>query len=141
MSISGSGDGGRIIKSDVEKAIRQPHAQGATITKTYISGRDELIPLSQIRKTIARRLSESKNGAPHFYVTIEVNMENAIQAREVLNNKGDLKISFNDLIVKAVSAALKKHKCKLDRCRNITTWFYKYWCCSCSPGGADGTCN
>lgn len=109
MSISGSGDGGRIIKSDVEKAIRQPHAQGATITKTYISGKDELIPLSQIRKTIARRLSESKNGAPHFYVTIEVDMENAIQAREVLNNKGDLKISFNDLIVKAVSAALKKH--------------------------------
>ena len=65
--------------------------------------------LKLIFQTIARRLSESKNGAPHFYVTIEVNMENAIQAREVLNNKGDLKISFNDLIVKAVSAALKKH--------------------------------
>ena len=62
-----------------------------------------------MRKTIARRLSESKFGAPHFYLTIEINMTNTWDSRKRLNEVSDVKISFNDLVVKAVAGALKKH--------------------------------
>ena len=66
-------------------------------------------PISQMRKTIAKRLAESKFTAPHFYLTISVDMDAAIDARKVLNLDSDIKISFNDLVVKAVSQALKRH--------------------------------
>lgn len=86
--IEGSGDGGRIIKHDVENYQIQPGSSTQTSTPIRSAGQAyKDIPLSQVRKTIARRLSESKFGAPHFYLTIEVDMEHAIAAREALNKK------------------------------------------------------
>ena len=70
---------------------------------------DKQIPISQMRKTIANRLSESKFTAPHFYLNIEVNMDALIQERKIINSKNDVKISFNDIIVKATSMAIRKH--------------------------------
>src|SRR5690606_33918666 len=69
----------------------------------------EEINVSQMRKTIARRLSESKFSAPHFYVTMEINMDKAIEARKSINEISPVKISFNDIIIKAVAAALRQH--------------------------------
>ena len=66
-------------------------------------------PVSQMRKVIAKRLSESKNTAPHFYITMDIDMDNAIAARKTMNAGGDVKISFNDLVVKSCALALKKH--------------------------------
>lgn len=108
--VEGSGDGGRIIKQDVENYQGQPAAQASANAPVRPAGQAyKDIPLSQVRKTIARRLSESKFGAPHFYLTIEVDMENAMAAREALNKKGDVKISYNDLVVKAAALALARH--------------------------------
>ncbi|HPB54076.1 MAG TPA: pyruvate dehydrogenase complex dihydrolipoamide acetyltransferase [Saprospiraceae bacterium] len=108
--IEGSGDGGRIIKHDVENYQIQPGSSTQTSTPIRSAGQAyKDIPLSQVRKTIARRLSESKFGAPHFYLTIEVDMEHAIAAREALNKKGDVKISYNDLVTKATALSLAKH--------------------------------
>jgi len=67
------------------------------------------VPLTQMRKTIARRLGESKFGAPHFYLTMEINMDNAINVRTQLNELSPVKISFNDLIIKAVALSLRQH--------------------------------
>ncbi len=103
-NINGSGDGGRIIKRDVEDINNQ--------TSSTASGfvlKDEEIPISQMRKTIANRLSESKFTSPHFYLNMEVEMDNLIASRKLLNEKNDVKISFNDIIVKAVSMAIKQH--------------------------------
>lgn len=108
--VEGSGDGGRIIKQDVENYQDQPAAQASVNAHVRPAGQAyKDIQLSQVRKTIARRLSESKFGAPHFYLTIEVDMENAMAAREALNKKGDVKISYNDLVVKAAALALARH--------------------------------
>lgn len=109
--ISGSGDGGRIIKRDVEKAIESGVAQPTeTSSLSIVSGEDRTIPLSQMRKAIGRRLSESKYTAPHFYLTAEVNMDNAIAARKSLNaGDEETRISFNDIVIKAVAMALRKH--------------------------------
>ena len=110
-SIKGSGEGGRIVKRDVEEAI----ASGGTTAAPSVSyaqvatGEDQEIPLSQMRKTIARRLSESKFGAPHFYLTIEINMDRSVEARKAVNALGEHKISFNDIVVKAAALALRKH--------------------------------
>lgn len=110
QKIEGSGDGGRIIKHDVENYQIQPGSSTQTSTPIRSAGQAyKDIPLSQVRKTIARRLSESKFGAPHFYLTIEVDMEHAIAAREALNKKGDVKISYNDLVTKATALSLAKH--------------------------------
>ena len=103
-SIHGSGDGGRIIKRDIEGFQNQP-----ITTNQEISLKDEEIPISQMRKTIANRLSESKFTSPHFYLNIEVEMDNLITSRKLLNAKNNIKISFNDILVKAVSMAIKKH--------------------------------
>ncbi len=113
-SITGTGDNGRIVKKDVEAFISNPTvAAKATIPSLpqigTISGQDEEVPVSQMRKTIARRLSESKFSAPHFYLTIEINMTNTWDSRKRLNEVAEVKISFNDLVVKAVAGALKKH--------------------------------
>lgn len=108
--IKGSGDHGRIIKKDIETAIASggSTATGAAPTQ-YFSGQTEEIPVSQMRKAIARRLSESKFQAPHFYLTIECNMARTIDARKAFNNLGNGKISFNDIVIKACAMALRKH--------------------------------
>jgi len=114
-SLSGTGDQGRIVKKDVEAYLSNPGT--AAIAKSAptlpqlgtVNGVDEEVSVSQMRKTIARRLSESKFSAPHFYLTIEINMTNTWDSRKRLNEVSDVKISFNDLVVKAVAGALKKH--------------------------------
>ncbi|MBK6448194.1 MAG: pyruvate dehydrogenase complex dihydrolipoamide acetyltransferase [Saprospiraceae bacterium] len=108
--VHGSGDGGRIIKHDIETYSEQPSAASVPSRTINTSGEAyKDYPLTQIRKTIARRLGESMFTAPHFYLTLEVDMEAAMQAREALNKGGEVKISYNDLVIKAVSLALVKH--------------------------------
>jgi pyruvate dehydrogenase E2 component (dihydrolipoamide acetyltransferase) len=105
--IQGTGEEGRITKIDVENY--NPNQGG---TKVYFTGGTESfedIPNSQMRKTIARRLSESKFSAPEFYLTMEINMDKAIEARVSMNEVYPVKISFNDLVIKAASLALVKH--------------------------------
>lgn len=104
--VDGSGPEGRIIKRDIEDY--KPAAKGAASVQ-YTSEEDEDIKISQMRKTIARRLAESKFTNPHFYETIDIDMEHAIQARNRLNDISDVKISFNDIVVKACAASLRKH--------------------------------
>ena len=113
--VSGSGDQGRIIKKDVENFIKnnsgQPQApisssQPPAQLSSFVYGD---VPVSQMRKIIAKRLGESKFTAPHFYLTIEINMDNAIEARTAINETSPVKISFNDLIVKACAVSLRKH--------------------------------
>lgn len=111
--ISGSGDGGRIIKRDLENVdISKPKTSNTTTAPKVISGIGETyedVPTSQMRRTIARRLAESKFTAPHFYLTIEILMDEAIRTREALNQSSSVKISFNDMVVKAVASALRRH--------------------------------
>jgi pyruvate dehydrogenase E2 component (dihydrolipoamide acetyltransferase) len=115
--VQGSGDGGRIVKADID--TYKPAAPAAPTEKTAapapvfaaVSGEEGYtdIPNSQIRNVIAKRLSESKFSAPHFYLTMEINMDNAIAARTQLNEISPVKISFNDLVVKAAALALRQH--------------------------------
>lgn len=111
--VTGSGDGGRIIKRDVENFIP---IQGTTSNKSAVTlpavvGEEssEQIVVSQMRKTIAKRLSASKFNAPHFYLTIEINMDKAIEARKSMNEISPVKLSFNDIILKATAAAIRQH--------------------------------
>ena len=108
--ISGSGDQGRIIKRDVEVAAKKQTAAKAAPRPVPAGGHED-VPLSQMRKTIARRLVESKFTAPHFYLTMEVDMSQAVDDRKRINSMLDdeLKISFNDIIVKACATALRRH--------------------------------
>lgn len=112
--VTGSGEGGRIVKQDVEKA-KSSHKEISAPTATHTAaiapaeGNYEEVPVSQMRKVIARRLGESKFSAPHFYLTIEINMDNAIETRKKINEIADVKISFNDLVIKAAATALSKH--------------------------------
>lgn len=115
-TVQGSGEGGRIVKRDIETAASGASAPAPVAASaapaaavSYPSSGYQDTPISQMRKTIAKRLSESKFTAPHFYLTMSVDMDAAIEARQALNATGDHKISFNDLVVKAVSKALKKH--------------------------------
>jgi len=111
-SLVGSGDGGRIVKRDLDQA--QPQT-GTTAVKTFTAaapvGTEGYIdiPLTQMRKTIARRLSESMFSAPHFYLKMEINMDAAIEARNAINAVSPVKVSFNDMIIKASAAALRRH--------------------------------
>ena len=106
--IKGTGDAGRIIKRDIDNyqsqsdRTNQTFAQKGTESITQIAN-------SQMRKTIAKRLSASKFSAPHYYLGVEFNMENAIAFRNQYNSIPDTKISFNDIVVKAVALALKEH--------------------------------
>ena len=107
--ITGTGEGGRITKRDVDHYVpydapARPAASGAAMSESFT---DE--PVSQMRKTIARRLGESKFTAPHFYLTISLDMDNAIAARKAMNSNEGVKVSFNDMVIKAVSMALRKH--------------------------------
>jgi pyruvate dehydrogenase E2 component (dihydrolipoamide acetyltransferase) len=108
-SIPGSGPQGRVIKRDIEGALSGKTPVLATPQRTYLPGTAEEVPLSSIRKTIAKRMWESKNAAPHFYVTVEIDMEPAMAFREQLNAASETKISFTDIIIKAVASALMKH--------------------------------
>lgn len=105
-TVSGTGDNGRIIKRDIENHVPSAPAASASVlgTESY-----QDIPVTQMRKTIAKRLAQSKFTAPHFYLTMEVRMDNAIAARKQMNEYSDQKISMNDLVVKAAAIALRKH--------------------------------
>lgn len=105
-AVAGSGEGGRIVKRDVEGFTPAAVASFGVPTGTE-SFTDH--PVSQMRKTIARRLAESKFTAPHFYLTIDVDMDAAVAARKQVNAIDGIRISFNDMVVKAVATALKKH--------------------------------
>lgn len=111
--VKGSGDNGRIIKKDIENyQPTEAKAEAKTESKpaqTFVSGEDKVIPNSQMRKVIAKRLGESKFTAPHYYLNVELDMDNAIAARKQLNAVPDTKVSFNDIVVKAVAMALRKH--------------------------------
>ena len=106
--VQGTGDGGRIIKRDVDQY--QPQAAG-TIQVFVPSGTESITEIanSQMRKTIAKRLSASKFSAPHYYLGVEFDMDNAIAFRNQYNSIPDTKISFNDIVVKAAALSLKRH--------------------------------
>ena len=112
-TVSGSGENHRITKKDIENY--SPAAGGGNKATSIVyaasTGTESFteVPNSQMRKAIARTLSASKFSAPHFYLKMEVDMENAMAAREAINADGDVKISFNDMVVKAVAAALRRH--------------------------------
>ena len=103
--IPGSGEGGRVVKRDVENF----KMAGATGMPVMTQEKFTEVGVSQMRKTIARRLAESKFTAPHFYLSISIDMSNAIQARKAINDQGLYKVSFNDMVVKATAVALRKH--------------------------------
>lgn len=125
--LKGSGENGRIVKRDVETftptaqpaaiSTATPTAQPAEAVKqtpktapaTAGSESFEEVPVSQMRKVIARRLAESMYTAPHFYLTIEINMDKATSAREAMNQYSPVKLSFNDLVIKASAMALRQH--------------------------------
>jgi pyruvate dehydrogenase E2 component (dihydrolipoamide acetyltransferase) len=105
--ISGSGELGRIVKRDIENYT--PASKSQPVSNNGWVESFEEVPVSQMRKTIAGRLAESKFTAPHFYLTMEINMDNAVVAREKMNEISDVKISVNDILVKAAAIALQKH--------------------------------
>ncbi|HRG37591.1 MAG TPA: pyruvate dehydrogenase complex dihydrolipoamide acetyltransferase [Bacteroidia bacterium] len=105
QALKGSGDHGRIIKRDIDKY--KTSGAGLPATVSVESYTEE--PVSQMRKAIARRLGESKFSAPHFYLTMEIDMDEAIKAREAINTVASAKISFNDLVIKAVAASIRQH--------------------------------
>ncbi len=119
--VQGSGDGGRIVKADVDnfKPQAQPQQEATaqqpqtsnTKPQTVVAGQEghSDTSVSQMRKVIAKRLSESLFTAPHFYLTMEIVMDNAMTARAQMNDVSDVKISFNDMVVKACAMALRKH--------------------------------
>jgi pyruvate dehydrogenase E2 component (dihydrolipoamide acetyltransferase) len=125
--VKGTGENGRITKSDVENfnpsatsipvadsapAVSTSDTVSAPAVKPFVPAGEkfsEEIKNSQMRKTIARRLAESKFTAPHYYLTIEVSMDEAMKSRAVINTVPDTKVSFNDMVVKACAMALKKH--------------------------------
>ncbi|AZA57476.1 pyruvate dehydrogenase complex dihydrolipoamide acetyltransferase [Chryseobacterium shandongense] len=118
-SIQGSGENGRIVKKDIENyqpsaakpAASAPAASpaAAQVALSFVQGEDTETPNSQVRNVIAKRLSESKFTAPHYYLMVEINMDKAIEARKEINSLPDTKISFNDMIIKATAVALRKH--------------------------------
>jgi pyruvate dehydrogenase E2 component (dihydrolipoamide acetyltransferase) len=114
--VSGSGEGGRIVKRDIETfvpaaATASPQAASSQAGIAPALGQESFREekVSQMRKTIAKRLAESKYSAPHFYLTMEINMDKAIEARKSMNEFGTTKISFNDLVIKAAAAALRQN--------------------------------
>ncbi len=119
-SIAGSGPDGRIVKKDIETAQSittstltrpgTPAPTPASINKSFSSLASQEVKVSQMRKVIAKRLSESKFSNPHFYETIDIDMKAAIEARMQLKDKMDVKVSFNDIVVKASAIALSRHQ-------------------------------
>ena len=127
--VKGSGENGRIVKSDIEnfnpaanantsvstnassEAVKEASTAVAAVKPFVPAGEvyQEEVKNSQMRKVIAKRLAESKFSAPHYYLTIELDMDNAIASREMINRIPDTKVSFNDMVIKASAMALKKH--------------------------------
>ena len=109
--VKGSGDGGRIIKEDIEnfKNSENIPTKEVKLPEIYSKESYEEIPVSQMRKTISKRLAESKFSAPHFYLTMEIDMDNCVEGRNKINETSDVKISFNDIIIKAAAVSLRKH--------------------------------
>jgi pyruvate dehydrogenase E2 component (dihydrolipoamide acetyltransferase) len=109
--VAGTGDGGRIVKRDIENYVPVSTSTPAVATQAPTVGHEsfEESNNSQMRKTIARRLAESKFTAPHYYLMIEIDMDNAIASRKAINEIPETKVSFNDIVVKASAMALKKH--------------------------------
>ncbi len=119
--VKGSGPQGRVVKADVENfkeedARKAPAAQKEKekeAPKPSVSGtsirEDKEIKVSQMRKTIGKRLAESKFTSPHFYETVDIDMKRAIEVREAINEISDVKISYNDLVVKACAVGLRRH--------------------------------
>lgn len=115
-AVKGTGENGRIVKRDVENYV--PVAAAPVVTtstsavQTFVPAGEvgvEEVKNSQMRKTIARRLAESKFTAPHYYLTVEIAMDEAMASRNVINALPDTRVSFNDMVVKACAMALKKH--------------------------------
>jgi pyruvate dehydrogenase E2 component (dihydrolipoamide acetyltransferase) len=121
--VPGTGDGGRITKKDID-GYKEPtdNGQQPIVAKidavsakptaaSFVAGEESYtdVPLTQMRKVIARRLGESMFTAPHFYLTMELNMDNAMAARVAINEVSPVKVSFNDMIIKACAAALRLH--------------------------------
>ncbi len=110
--VKGTGDNGRIVKRDIENYVpyERPEGGAAPIRRAVV-GEESYTEenVSQMRKTIAKRLAESKFTAPHFYLTMAVDMDNAIVARKAINSEEGVKVSFNDMVIKAVAMALRKH--------------------------------
>ena len=109
--VKGSGENGRIIKRDVENYAPATATSAAAVGKFVPSGQEDFDekPNSQMRKVIAKRLAESKFTAPHYYLNVEFDMDNAIAFRAQFNTIPDTKISYNDMVVKACALALKQH--------------------------------
>ena len=116
--VKGSGDNGRITKTDVDaytpaaaSTAPAPAAKAAAVTAAAPAGVESFdeVPVSQMRKTIARRLSESLFTAPHFYLTMSIDMDAAVAARAKINEVAPVKVSFNDMVLKATALALKQH--------------------------------
>ncbi len=108
-AVAGTGDGGRVVKRDVDHYT--PYVPATQTFQSAPAGVESFteVPNSQMRKAIAKTLSASKFSAPHFYLKMEVDMDNAIAARKAINSVEGVKVSFNDMIIKAVAAALRKH--------------------------------
>ncbi|WP_431166254.1 2-oxo acid dehydrogenase subunit E2 [Tenacibaculum halocynthiae] len=138
--IKGSGENGRVIKKDVENYTPASSVQATTVKETSsasttntisnftIAGEEktEEIKNSQMRKAIAKSLGNSKFNAPHFYLNIEVDMDNAIASRKTINSVPDTKVSFNDMVVKACAMALKKHPQVNTSWTDNTTLFHSH---------------
>ena len=119
--IKGSGDNGRVVRKDVEdykpsaapqskeKAPEKGQAPAVALPQVVGEESFEEVNVSQMRKTIAKRLAESKYTAPHFYLTMEINMDKAVEARKSINEYSPVKVSFNDIVLKATAAALRQH--------------------------------
>jgi len=112
-NVNGSGENGRIVKRDIENykpsdklqnSAKNTVATGATLTESYTDTN-----ISQMRKTIAKRLAESKFTAPHFYLTLDIDMDNAMTQRSAVNANEGMRVSFNDMVIKACAIALRKH--------------------------------
>lgn len=115
QQVAGSGDGGRIVKRDIDNFVPSvnaaPKATSASVAPFIPGGQEGFTdtPVSTMRKTIARRLGDSLFTAPHFFLTMEINMDNAMAARSQMNEVSPVKISFQDMLIKASAMALKKH--------------------------------
>ncbi|MDQ3394887.1 MAG: 2-oxo acid dehydrogenase subunit E2, partial [Bacteroidota bacterium] len=116
--VKGSAENGRIVKKDIEQykpseekttAPKGKEAPSVQLPQMVGEERYEDKPVSQMRKAIAKTLSQSKFGAPHFYLTMEINMDKAIEARKSINEVAPVKISFNDLVIKAAAVSLRSH--------------------------------
>ena len=107
-TVIGTGDGGRVVKRDIDHYT--PYVGGGKKARGFVGAEsytDE--PVSQMRKTIAKRLGESKFTAPHFYLTLDIDMDNAIGIRQSMNTLDGIKISYNDMVIKACAIALREH--------------------------------